>query len=310
MTMQLMLRDLRRRLLLSVLHRMSDRRRRITAWRLLLELDVQSIAFRRDGLIWNLRPDLDIGLLMFVDGGFQASQMQALLGWMRRAGVFSGSRDVFVDAGANIGTTCIPIVRETGCRALAIEPVEENFRYLARNVEANGMNGRIRLAKQAIARKPGTVKMCLTAGSHGGNFVAREGLTEIPEHVISGYEEIGADALTSIIESAGYGMDEIAMVWADVQGCEMEVVESGSRLWAQGVPLWAEVEPHSLRRQEAYDVLPDALAAHFGSFIDSRDLRQHGERAAPRPIGEFAGLMQQITPEESNTDVLLLPRGF
>ena len=65
-----------------------------------------------------------------MDGGFQIAEMEALLGWARHFGVFSGSRNVLIDAGANIGTTCIPIVQAAGCRALAIEPVAATFSQL------------------------------------------------------------------------------------------------------------------------------------------------------------------------------------
>jgi len=217
---------------------------------------------------------------------------------------------VVIDAGANIGTTCVPLVHQTGCRALAIEPVRDNFRYLRRNVESNGLSDRIVLANKAIARTPGILKMCLTEGASGGHFVARGSGREVPDHVITGYEEVEADTLAGIVASAGLSVDEIALVWADVQGCELDVIESGSALWERGVPLWAEVEPRSLRRQGTLEVFARAAAAHFDRFIDAGDLMRSGEKAVPRPMREFEGLIEGITPEQINTDVLLLPPGI
>lgn len=62
-----------------------------------------------------------------------------------------------------------------------------------------------------------------------------------------GHGEVDAKPLGTIIDSVELSVDEIVLVWADVQGCEAEVIASGARLWELGVPLWAEVEPHALR---------------------------------------------------------------
>ena len=74
----------------------------------------------------------------------------------------------------------------------------------------------------------------------------------------------------------GFSAGEIAMVWADVQGCELDVIESGELLWAAGAPLWAEIEPHSLRRQGTLEVLAPRAAAHFDRFILASDLIASG----------------------------------
>ena len=220
------------------------------------------------------------------------------------------SRNVLVDAGANIGTTCIPLVRESGGRGLAIEPVRDNFLLLEKNVESNGLSDRIALARKAVSRYSGALRMCLARGHTGGHFVAREGMDETPVHQIYGYEEAAADTLTGIIAAAGFALDEIALVWADVQGCELEVVESGQPLWARGVPLWAEVEPRSLVAQGSLEAFPAAASAHFNRFLISDDLVRLGEQAVPRPVGDLRELMQTITPERVNIDVLFLPPSF
>ncbi len=95
-----------------------------------------------------------------------------------------------------------------------------------------------------------------------------------------------------------------------MQGCELAVIASGSELWARGTPLWAEVEPISLRRQGTLDRFPDTVAAHFDRFISSTELRRLGVTAVPRPIAEFPELVAAVTPEEGSTDVLLLPPAF
>jgi FkbM family methyltransferase len=309
MDARLLLRTIHLRLLQGLLRLIGERERRVVALRSMLQTGIRVLTFEREGLVWTVRLDDHIGIDTFINGGYQRKEIQALLAWMRRAGTLARPRDVVIDVGANIGTTCIPMVRETGCRALAVEPVAENFLHLKENVESNSLSERIVLAKRAVSRTPGSLRMCLT-DAPGGHFVARNGKAGFPNDTIVRYEEVEADTLTGIIASAGLGTDEIAIVWADVQGCELDVIESGQALWEFGVPLWAEVEPRSLIRQGSLSAFASGAAAHFDRFIDSRDLMRLGDKANPRPIGELGKLIEGIKPEQVNTDILLLPRGF
>jgi FkbM family methyltransferase len=291
------------------LQALNIRRRRRLTWQLLSATGVTAVSFERDGLVWNVKPGDEIGWELFVDGGHQPTEIEVLLEWMRRHRVLSGTRNVFVDVGANIGTTCIPIVREAGCRALAIEPVSENFSRLRQNVAANGLADRIALANNAVVRQPGTLKMRLTEGRSGGHFAARSGKAADPG-VTDTCETVEADTLPAIIAAAGLSTGEIAFVWIDVQGCEPEVIESGDILWENGVPVWSEVEPRSLRIQGEPYAFADVAARYFDRFIASSDLTHLGANAVPREITELRALMDSITPAQICTDVLLLPRGF
>ncbi len=300
--------------MVRLLESLNIRRQRIIAWELMSRIGVDSVRFTRGELIWTVQlPCYDhIEWELFVDGGFQVAEMEALLGWARHFGVFSGSRNVLIDAGANIGTTCIPMVHAAGCRALAIEPVAATFSQLRRNVESNSLGDKILLAKKAVALQPGRLRMSV-AETSGKSAVApdRTDAGEAPIHGtrITGYEQVEADTLFGIVAAAGLDAGEIALVWSDVQGCEVAVIESGSEFWVRGTPLWAEVEPISLRRQGTLDRFADTVAAHFDRFIPSTELRRLGVAAVPRPIAEFPGLVTALTGEGS-TDVLLLPPSF
>lgn len=298
----------RRALLLGALALLGRRRRRLVAWRALSGLDVRDLTFERDGLVWTVAPDDEpVGFELFTEGAYHAPQLDALLAWAARAGVLSDARDVVLDVGAHIGSTCIPLVRAAGCRALAIEPVAENFRRLGLNVTANGLADRILLARTAVLRAPGRVLMRLTAGASGSHFVWREGATAAAAGGVADLETVDASPLTAVVESAGLSLGQIGLVWADVQGCEAEVIESGAPLWAQGVPLWAEVEPSSLAMQAGVAAFERVARAHFDRFIPSKELIRLGAAARPVPIAGLGALLRGITPEQLNTDVLLLP---
>jgi FkbM family methyltransferase len=297
--------EIRKNLLLKAINLLSPHQRSVAGFRCLAATSVQSIGFERNGVYWTVPPD-DIGMEVFTRGGFELPQIQALADWMRGQNVISGRRNVVIDAGANIGTTSIPLVRSTGCRVLAIEPVSGNFQCLERNVEANGLRGCILVAHRAVLREPGVVKMVLTDVTSGSHYVVRDGISEFAGLRTIGYEDVQADTLEGIVAGAGLQLDEIAMVWADIQGCELDLVETGANLWSQGVPLWAEIEPESLEHQRTLARFPQAAAEHFRWFIPASDVIQDGPSARKRPISELNELILSI-PKTEHTDVLFVP---
>lgn len=304
--MRHLLRTLRTTLVLRAIELLGSRRRRVVGWRALAGADVQDVTFARDGLVWTLSPDDGpVAFGLFTDGAWHGDEMRALVDWMVKQNVVAPPRDVIVDAGAHVGSSCIPLVRMTGGRALAIEPVARSFRRLEANVLANGLADRIERVHAAVAREPGRVRMCAENLPSGGEFVRRvdgDASTGDPDAV-------DARPLGALIAAAGVRPDEIALVWADVQGSEADVIESGAALWALGVPLWAEVEPHSLARQGSLERFAALAATHFDRFIEAGDLvRDGGARAAA--IGELPALIRRIGPREITTDVLLLPPSF
>jgi FkbM family methyltransferase len=306
-------RDLRGNLLIQFARFVGPRRARVLALRFMAESGILSVTFQRLGFIWTVEQFDHLAWDMFVHGGYHLKEMAALSQWMQQNGVLRGSRNVLIDAGANIGTSCVPLIRKNACRGLAIEPVVKNFRQLEKNVASNGLSGPITLVRKAISRTPGVVRMRLTNVS-GGHFVShdvsRDGHEEIAEGEPARYEEVDADTLTGIVAGAGFGLDEIALVWADVQGCELDVIESGQPLWARGVPLWAEVEPRCLRRQGTLERFAAGAAAHFSRFLVSRDLIRLGEQAVARPIADLPGLIHGMKGEAANVDALFLPPSF
>lgn len=309
--MRQLLRSLRTTLVLRTLELLGPRRRRVVAWRALVGTGVGDVTFARDGLVWTVSPeDGPVAFGLFTDGAFHGAEIAALGAWLRRSGVLAPPRDVIVDAGAHVGSSCIPLVRATGGRALAIEPVAESFRRLETNVVANGLAERIVRIRAAVARASGRVTLDVATEQSGSSFVLHEpsaGPRNEPD-ARPGRETVDAHPLPALLAAAGFRADEVALVWADVQGSEGDVIASGAALWALGVPLWAEIEPASLERRGSLERFAALAAEHFDRFIESRDLVRDGSAARTQPIGELVGLMGRIGPT-LNTDVLLLPPG-
>jgi FkbM family methyltransferase len=298
----------RARLVVQAIGLAGPRRRRILAWRTIWDAGVRSVTFEREGIVWQLSPDCDphIGFGLFVDGGWHVPEMAALASWMRRHHLLDGRRNTLVDVGANIGSTCIPLARMTGCRVLAIEPVGSACRALRANVDANGLGARIQIVNKAVMRTAGDVRVCMTPGTSGGSFVWRGAADDPGPGNAAICEDVRADGLGAIIASASIETDDVALVWADVEGSESEVIQSGADLWARGAPLWAEINPEAQARLGGVSELQALAAAHFDRFIPSPDLVRMGPRAMPLPVRTLASFIETIAPG-TQTDVLLLP---
>lgn len=305
------LRTLRTTLVLRALELLGPRRRRVLAWRALVGAGVGDVTFTRDGIRWTVSPeDGPVGLGLFVDGAYHGAEIAALGAWLGASGILAPPRDVIVDVGAHVGSSCIPLVRATGGRALAIEPVAESFRRLELNVVANGLADRVVRVRAAVTREPRRVVMDVASGESGSSFVVPEDDVDVarprdPVHR-SGREEVNGRPLDHLLASAGFRREEVALVWADVQGAEGDVIRSGGDLWALGVPLWAEIEPASIARRGSRAAFATLAAEHFDRFVEAHAVIRDGI-AHPTPIGELAALMERIGPRQSNTDVLFLP---
>src|SRR6185295_13313730 len=74
---------------------------------------------------------------------------------------FADQSGTYIDVGANIGLTTIPIARNPKLRCVAFEPDPNNFWHLSENVRRNGQNGNIELVPMALMDKAGSVSLSL-----------------------------------------------------------------------------------------------------------------------------------------------------
>lgn len=277
----------------------SPERRFHRAMRLLTGLDVD-LTLARDGLTW-LFPPSDDGIAdgLFDQGSYSGSELRAIAEFIDRT---RPGKSWFIDAGANIGTTTIPMAR-AGYRVLAIEPVPATARYLKANAMRNGVEDRVVLIEAAIACRD-EVLIAISADAGHSEVVATA--DDPPAFAgISRHREtisvpgIGLDASLSRV---GIDPESVAIVWSDTQGSEISLIRTGSALWQVGVPLFMEFWPSGLQKHGGVEPLVAEAARYFDAFIPSSVLVDGGW--IPQPLSDLHRLATQVR----FTDVLLLPR--
>jgi FkbM family methyltransferase len=125
----------------------------------------------------------------------------------------------FLEVGANFGVYSLPAVTDYGfARAIAYEPDPQAFELLERNIERNGLAGRVSAHHAALSSAAGELTLRLGSYNAGDNRIvdgddADHDTVRVPARTLDA--EVAAGRVTPA---------ELGLVWLDVQGHEYEVL--------------------------------------------------------------------------------------
>src|SRR5437763_14362293 len=123
-------------------------------WKALHHLPEMELRLRtRHGPLRVSNKDRGVGRILFLHGEYEHGGIQKAVRLLRQVrSRWPQDGGLIIDAGANIGTVCISMVKNhLFSGALAIEPEPRNYRLLARNVADNGLAGAIRCSELALS---------------------------------------------------------------------------------------------------------------------------------------------------------------
>jgi FkbM family methyltransferase len=86
----------------------------------------------------------------------------------------------FVDIGANIGLTTIPIARNSGISCFSFEPVPDHFRFLRNNVQANCPHRNVQLFELALFDSVGNFDFRRSDRNKGDHHLSPDGSDAAP----------------------------------------------------------------------------------------------------------------------------------
>src|ERR1041385_2005079 len=115
--------------------------------------------------------DSFIGWSLYTAGYYGYSELFDVIDILKSEGKYNPDGYV-IDIGANVGTVCIPLMRENGFqRALAFEPEPHNFNYLTRNIEQNQLGDRVSAFQVALSANDGEIEFEICPENHGDHRV-------------------------------------------------------------------------------------------------------------------------------------------
>lgn len=167
----------------------------------------------------------------------------------------------YIDIGANIGLTTIPVAQNPLVRCIAIEPEPVNFANLTANIDVNCRHGNVELHQIAAFNRQATLRFEIAAsgnlGDHRLRLQDKPGL--LGEH---GWATIEVDAapLDDIVGS----VERPLAVKIDTQGAEPYVVDGGRRILADADLIISEWSPYWMARMGSDPaIMTTFLSDHF-----------------------------------------------
>ena len=164
--------------------------------------------------------------------------------------VFEQRGGTYIDVGANIGLTVLPIAQNPNVQCFAFEPDPTNFYHLSENIKRNSKNGNITIHQHAIMDRDCSIELGLnSAGNPGDHRIAANGTSR-------SVVEVRAVGLDSFFED----LQGPVGVKVDTQGAEPFAIAGGQRLFSNTEALVLEFWPYGIADLNAsphwvYDLL-------------------------------------------------------
>lgn len=172
---------------------------------------------------------------------------------------------VFLEIGANFGVYSLPAVTQYGfARAVAYEPDPASFELLERNIDRNSLGGRVAAFNAALSESAGQLLLSRSRTNAGDNRVVAAGAEVSPaDHTVA----VPSTTFDDEVASGRIPLDELGLVWLDVQGHEAQVLVGAQSLLRSGVPIVLEYSS-GMMSPRARDTLDRLIAEHFDVLVD------------------------------------------
>lgn len=231
--------------------------------------------------------DREIGGSIIVHGEFE---YQEKCGWFDY--VSGGTDKLFIDIGANIGTSSIPLLLDNRIgQALVFEPDPNNLSMLDYNRRCNGLYERMYIEPVAISNFRGTARFELSVNNFGDHRVRYRDLPsgsygEPARQLI----EVPCITLDEILRTKNVDLAKIALIKSDTQGSEGHVLEGARDVLEARIPWVIEFWPYGIDRS-GFDrnKLIAIVSGAFSRFIEFKP----GTSPQFRPIAEFGNLFAE-----------------
>lgn len=151
---------------------------------------------------------------------------------------------VYLDIGANIGLTTIPIAADPNIKCIAFEPDPINFRFLENNVAANCIHGNVTLHNIALFNREEKLKMEISSSNFGDHRLRLGEAFALMKENERPTVWVSARSLDEI----DLGLSSPIAVKIDTQGAEPFVVEGGWQALSQARLIIMEFSPYQMER--------------------------------------------------------------
>lgn len=243
--------------------------------------------------------DEAVGNHVFQRSSFEFDKFETVLHVLQREISFSVPFDLLIDAGANIGTTCIPALKRGLCLScIAIEPDPSNLKLLRCNLILNEVTEKTTVLALALGPKPSeSLSLELSPCNFGDHRIATSMKDGKHDELNRNRISVPSTTLDSLALNT---FASRTLLWLDLQGFEGIALQGATHTIANRPPIVVEFWPYGMRRADSFSALKGAVS-HYSSFVDLR------QPARKLPTGNLDSLFDNLGDKDQSTDLLFLP---
>jgi FkbM family methyltransferase len=240
-----------------------------------------------------------IGKYLYVKQAHEESEIRSALELLTAEGLIERSGSTIVNVGANIGMTCIALVKSGHFdRAIAFEPDPGNYRLLVRNIDQNGLRERIQTFPVALSSTTGPLEFELSADNSGDHRVRHTDRSGFYREETRRTISVPGETLDNFFENR---TEPVHAFWVDIQGHEGHFFLGARTFLERGIPVIFEFWPYGIERagtspREFVSFL-SAMFTHFW-VIGNRDYQR-------APLSGMIGLFDAYSGPRSFCLVVL-----
>jgi len=204
-----------------------------------------------NGLLSFDSKDWLIGKYLYVRRSYEAEEMQHAIALLRDNGYLSEDNcGTVLDVGANIGMTCIALLKLGYFnRAIAFEPAPNSYRLLRHNVLQNGFTDKIVHFPWALSSAQGEAELEISQDNSGNNRLRRTKQAGVFKEEKRRTVSVKVRTLDDVIATEpALKTEKISLIWLDVEGHEGHFFLGAQKLLEQPIPVVTEFWPYAVNR--------------------------------------------------------------
>jgi FkbM family methyltransferase len=187
----------------------------------------------------------------------------------------------YLDIGANIGLTTIPIARNARVSCFAFEPEPENYGYLEHNIRRNCQQGNVEIRNLALFDRQTTVDFELSKENRGDHRIRINASKGVYAEHTRELVRVAANKLDTVLDPSDLRLPLAVKI--DTQGAECYVFAGGEKTLSRADLVAFEYWPYGIRRAGGdFNFLANFISQHFtqGALVNG----DHDEPPIWQPI--------------------------